>query len=300
MSIPCELVAPAFSEGHVDGLAADVYHSIEALSSSGCKMLLRSPAHYRYAKDNPTPPTESMLLGTAVHAAILEPDVFHSGYVTAPADAPKRPTSAQLGAKNPSDKTLAAIAFWQRFDAENEGKVVLDTEDATKVQHMVSAVKNHEAAAFLLQAGKSESSIFWLDKTYDDEGVPCKARFDWLRDDKICVDLKTCLDASPEGFGRAVASLSYHVQAAHYWSGCEHVFNESPRSWVWVAVESVAPYGVGVYVAEPNHLLAGMRLQRAAMERYRHGLKTGYWKNYSGKVLPLQMPGWALKERIIL
>jgi exodeoxyribonuclease VIII len=293
-------VKPPFVVGHFDDVEPETYHGIEALSSTGCKHLLRSPAHYRYNKDNPTAPTAAMNLGTAVHAAILEPELYEKGFAVVPTDAPKRPTAAQVGAAKPSDKGLFSIAWWADFDAKNEGKIIVEAADANKLHWMVESVRRHESASWLLSEGKSEYSMFWLDKTYDDEGVPCKARFDWFRPDKIAVDLKTCQDASAEGFGRQVASMSYHLQAAHYWVGCEHVLNESPKSWTWIAVESEAPYGCAVYVATSDILMSGMRLQRAALERYRLGLKTGYWPNYSGKVLPLQMPGWALKERIIL
>ena len=49
------------------------YFDIEALSASGAKLMLKSPAHYRYWKDNPKDPTPAMTFGTIVHALVLEP-----------------------------------------------------------------------------------------------------------------------------------------------------------------------------------------------------------------------------------
>lgn len=61
-------------------LTNEQYHAIPAVSKSDLDKIDRSPAHYKFAKDNPQPPTTAMIRGTIVHAAILEPDRFEVDY----------------------------------------------------------------------------------------------------------------------------------------------------------------------------------------------------------------------------
>jgi len=56
------------------------YHALTAIGHSSIVKAMRSPAHYKEAVDNPKAPTPAMELGTAVHAAILEPENFRKEY----------------------------------------------------------------------------------------------------------------------------------------------------------------------------------------------------------------------------
>src|SRR5690606_26886762 len=64
---------------------ADVYHRWPAASQTVLKIMRdRSPAHARQYMLTPPEPTPAMVLGAAIHAAILQPDVFARQYVRAP------------------------------------------------------------------------------------------------------------------------------------------------------------------------------------------------------------------------
>ncbi len=63
----------------------DEYHSGEGISNSGLSLLRKSPLHLRMkmlaANDNqPSVPTPAMMIGTAFHALLLEPEVFAREY----------------------------------------------------------------------------------------------------------------------------------------------------------------------------------------------------------------------------
>src|SRR5690606_39465824 len=61
-------------------MSNEEYHSLpDSISKSGLDLIARSPAHYRYAERRE--PTRAMVIGTAIHAAILEPDVFATEYL---------------------------------------------------------------------------------------------------------------------------------------------------------------------------------------------------------------------------
>lgn len=61
------------------------YHGGPGISKSGLDLMDKAPATYRYVTDNPKDreETPAMRIGTAVHAAILEPDMFAATYCRA-------------------------------------------------------------------------------------------------------------------------------------------------------------------------------------------------------------------------
>lgn len=61
--------------------AAD-YHANEAVGRSQLSTILCSPAHYRESKEGVRKETKAFGFGTAVHAAVLEPDMYAKEYAT--------------------------------------------------------------------------------------------------------------------------------------------------------------------------------------------------------------------------
>ena len=289
MNAPELLPAIAAEPGIYYGMPAEQYHRVEAMSASGAKKMLRSPQHYKLMRDTPSEPTDAMQFGTAVHAGVLEPDTFAQVVICEPSDAPRRPTSAQLRAKKPSPETIDAIAFWQEFNRASIGKIVLSAEDHARALNCIAAVRAHPAAQKLLDGAAIETSVFWRDGRY---GVPCKSRRDIVSHGGIS-DLKTCADASPEAFARSIATFLYHCQAAAYFSGHEHVCNETPRFFCLIAVESDPPHGVAVYSLPSNAILAGAHLWNIALERYAEALASGQYPGYPQTIETITLPKWA-------
>lgn len=290
-----EQIEPAAPEvPFVPGVRTDLEHDdylrVDALSASGIKLLLRSPLHYKMDRETPREATPAMQIGTAVHMAILEPERYVSDVAIIPADAPRRPTAAQQNAARPSPATVAAMQWWAAFETEHAGKLMLSAADGERVGKMAASVRRHPIhAAMMEEGGDSEVSMFWRDARHD---IACKARFDRLAGG-FAYDVKSCQDASPDGFARAVAAFRYHLQAAWYSNGYEHVANESLRAFVFVAVESEAPHACAAYVLEPNAILFGHDQNERAMLLYAQAKKSGYWRGYSERVNPIILPRWA-------
>lgn len=284
------MLGESFTPGVFDAMDSAKYHRVEALSASGCKKMLRSPAHFRLMRDTPNQPTAAMEFGTTVHDGVLEPAAFSNRVVCVPDDAPNRPTKAQRNAKKPSPESLAAIDYWNTFDALNAGRIVLSAADFNRARCCIDAVNAHPTARALLADAVVETSLMWHDGA---TGVPCKARID-ARNHGGLIDLKTTSDASPDGFARQAASLLYHVQAAFYFYGAEHVLNATPGFFGFVCVESEPPYAVACYSIPSNALQAGKRLADDAINRYAHALRVGAWQGYSERVETLRFPKWAL------
>jgi exodeoxyribonuclease VIII len=270
-------VTPAdFLPGVHPDLPAETYHAVEALSASGIKKLLRSPAHYILERTQAKPPTEAMRIGTAVHTLLLEP---HRA-----AEIVEMPTF--------NSRSKDGKAERQAWLEANEGVQAFDSETFERVHRAAEAARVHPAAAALLSEGRSEVSLMWSDAAL---GVPCKARVDWLRDDGAMVDVKTTQDASADGFSKAIGAFQYHAQAAWYFHGAEHLLGATPTFWAFVAVETEPPFAVATYVLDAASIRAGMTLCSRALRVYAECLQSGQWPGYSEEVQPISAPRWSLR-----
>jgi hypothetical protein len=261
---------------HHPGLSNEAYHALKAVSPSQIKVLGRSPLHYfdQFLADDreKKPPTAAMQLGTALHTAVLEPQLWDSTVAIPPHSFDRR---TKVG------RELAAA-----FEAESAGKLVLSPEDADQVRRMADAVRRHPAARFLLELpGKREASYTWTDSA---TGLQCKTRPDWHSENRrIVVDVKTTSDASRAEFSRSIVNFDYHVQAA--WNqdalGAEQ--------FITIAVENVRPYAVAVYPASGAMVAAGRRRIEAAMTLLAECHTEGRWPGYGDLVQqPIELPGW--------
>lgn len=293
MNAPVEQLAivPAFTPGIFDGLPAEQYFAVEAMSQSGAKKMRQSPLHYITERSQRRAPTPAMQLGTAIHDAVLEPHAFDARVMCLPADAPGRPTSRQINAKKPSPETVECIAWWREFEARRGDRILLDQDDFDTVRRCADAVHAHPAARELLAGAVVEQSMFWVDARYK---VPCKARVD-ARNHGLLIDVKSCEDASPEGFAKQIANFDYHAQAAHYISGDEHLLDASPQGFVFIAVEKEPPRAVGVYLLPGEAVMAGGHLMDIALSRYAEALASGEFRAYADTVETIRLPRWALR-----
>ena len=285
-----------FTPGIREDISHEDYLAIDAFSSSGGKRLLQSPMHFHYDRTHPEDSaSDSKRMGSALHMGILEPDRFDSGAVVIrPADAPARPGARLVNAKNPSADTLARVAWWEDFDASSAGRIVLTEDQAAKVRGMVDSVRRHPLYEDLfLGDGESEVTYQWTDARHGD-AVPCKARYDRRQRSGLIVDIKSCTDASSDGFARAVAAYRYHLQEAHYRNGFEHLHGHSPEGFLFMAVENIAPYGCQLHANRPNAVMFALDQIERAMLLYAQGRRSGYWRGYPETVQPLVLPRRAL------
>ena len=258
------------------GLTSEDYHSLKAISPSRLKLLARSPLHFfdtYLAEDRePQPSTPAMQLGSALHIAVLEPDLWDTS-VAVPTHTFDRRTKV--------GKELAA-----EFERQAAVKIVLSPDDADTVRRMADAVRNHPAARFLLDLpGRREASYTWTDPG---TGIECKTRPDWhSRDSRIVVDLKTTTDASRGEFSRSIANYDYHVQAA--WNQAAI----GAEQFLTIAIEKTRPFAVAVYPASGELIAAGQRRIDAAMHLLAECYASGNWPGYGDMIQePIDLPGW--------
>lgn len=256
------------------------YHAHPAVSKSQLDLIARSPLHYwaRYLDpDRVAPePTPAMRLGTALHTYVLELSRWDQEIAVAP----------------PMDRrTKAGKESWAAFEADAAGKTVITADDAAQVQAMARAVYRHPAAAMLLGLpGKAETTHMWTDAS---TGLECKCRPDWLTDDgSIVVDLKTTKDASPRGFKQSVANFAYHKQAGWYLHGLEQATGKRPAQFIFICVESTAPYAMAVYALDAEMIERGHDQAMRDLAKLAVCKAADHWPSYNEQIEPLSLPGW--------
>lgn len=272
--------------------AADYYvRRLDEASASGLKQILRSPAHFKFWVEDPEADKESTALtfGKAFHAATLEPDVFAETYAVLPPDAPQRPTAAMLNAAKNSDSSLARIGWWERWDADNPGRIILSAADYERAQRMADSVRAHPVAAGLLVGGEREITFRWQD---EETGLAAKCRADLYANGEFLLDLKSCRDASPDGFARAVAAYHYDLQCQHYLEGIR-ANGDSIRWMILLAVESDPPYVCQPHILDSRAEERGWNLRQCAIKRQAECLRTGKWPGYSEALNELHLPAYA-------
>ena len=247
------------------------YHKSPALSASGAKLILKSPAHYRWAMDHPTT-TATFNLGHAVHSLVLgsgRPLVMLEvdGYTT-------------KAAREERDGALTA------------DMIPLTRPEWQQVRAMADAVLSHPLAAALFADGQAELSLF----THDDvTGVELRSRPDWIG--RTIVDLKTTINANPADFDRIAWTYHYEQQAAWY-------IDEVARAGImpdddrllFVNVEKSPPYLVSVTELDAEALRIGRTRNREAIDTFARCIATDEWPGYPAVEHLVPLPTYAAMQ----
>ena len=269
------LTAEPQPPGAYPGVPFEEYFAWSNCSKHMLDAVARSPAHLRAALEQPRKRTPAMAFGAAVHAAVLEPEKFSRYYREAPAQ---------------DKRTKAGRLAYEA--AETAGHILLREEELHAILLMRDAIRAHPFASILLapEDGEAEVSISWVD---EETGVPCRARPDFLNHaHNVCVDLKTAENASMGAFSRACAQYRYHVQAQMYLSGASAA-GVNAQTFIFVVVETDAPWACACYELSPDDLQLGGTLYRVGLRIYRQCLETGVYPGYPEEIRVLELPQWA-------
>jgi hypothetical protein len=241
----------------------------------------RSPLHALHMLTQPAEdPTDAMQLGTAVHAAILQPGYFAETYLALP-DVNKR--------------TNVGKAALSTFMSANPGKHFLSEADLARCLAMrEAALACHTVQRILEGTGDFELSGVWKDST----GLTCKLRADRVSYDfagGTIIDIKTCGDASLGAFQRHLYDMGYHNQGAHYLAGM-HALGRQVRHYSIIAIESKAPHGINVFRLQDEAITAAAKENRRLIIRIAECMKTGTWPGYSEGIVDIGLPRYAWEQ----
>lgn len=277
-----------------DELPASTYHAHPGLSSSAIKEMAKSPRHFWGKHLDPDrkkrEPSPAMLLGTAIHTLVLEPQ--HADTVV------KLPPYA-------CGRTKAAIEARERFMEELPPEaVLLSPEDFDRAHGAAEAVRGNDDAMTWLTAGKAEESWFAPCPQHHQElGLIRRGRVDYQTTHPesegrpVLVDLKSSSDVTPDKFGKHFAELGYHIQAAWNIDGYSlcgvEVGSHLAGDYVVVAVETQAPFVVAVYEVPPEVIEQGRREYRRLLEAWADCRRSGKWPGPEMQLI--KFPRWRME-----
>ncbi|MGG7450586.1 PD-(D/E)XK nuclease-like domain-containing protein [Plantibacter auratus] len=275
--------------GKRNGIVHDMpeadYHAHSALSSTGARRLLESPAKFQYERTHPRAGRAAFDLGTAVHTKVLGTGAGAIAY----------PDEHLTPSGNVSTK--AATVEWAE-EQRGLGLTPLAPAQMREVDAMAEAVLAHSIARKLAeQPGMQEASVFATDAH---TGVQARCRYDFLPDldgpQPIAWDLKTTAkSASAEEFTKTVLNLGYDVQDTFY----DRVLQSAVGAeipFVFVVVEVDAPHLVNVHQLDIVFREMGKTKVQRALETFAQCTESGVWPGFPEEVNLLSPPVWAVYQ----
>lgn len=252
----------------------------------------------RWVRGYESPDSKALKFGTLLDCRVLTPREYHRRYCVLPPDAPRRPSKAQLNAKEPSLATLVAIEWWKNWKKENPGEEISSDLDGA-VTAATFRLSEDETITDLIQSSKHQVMIVaeWVDKGTG-LVVPLKCLIDIVPPadhplfSNSLWDLKTTANASPRSFSRDAQKYRYDIQGSFYLMLYNAATGEQRSDFGHVVLENYHPYEYRT----PPPLLSqrfldyGRMSFQAALGIYCRALNTGNWPSYD------QGTGWPITD----
>lgn len=234
------------------------YFARDALSNSGIKEILKSPAHFRHWTDNPKDDTSALRIGRAVHSFILEPD--------------KEDTIVTFG-ETKTFNSKAGEAFLELYGSTH---ICLTQDERQTVGKIVEALKREVKIIGLIDACRREVEIYGQEPTTHGM-IDTKAMLDAVSQTAI-FDLKTT-DEPAIDFPWTARKYQYDIQAAWY---VDRAFMQDGlrRDFYFIVCEKKSPYGVLMYQAGEPFLASGRAKVEKAVEIYGRCKALKLWPSY--------------------
>jgi len=297
-------------------LDSERFQSSLVISPSSLVTFLNSPAEYhqRYILGKRPEQTEAMLVGEAIHCAILEPDKFDSRFATVspevnyiktadeiieaikahgekPVSRRKGDLISQLLALDPDARILDVYLD----EVTESGRKLLKPSDFKMCLDIQSKVKSHDWLSRVLSKGNAEQWV-WSQFT---ENTIIHGRMDFFSNEfnqPVILDFKTVKSAHPESFQRQIFNEKLYVQAAMY---CDMVKDSTGKDplFAWVTIEKSEPYVIEIYAADFGLLEAGRSTYHKGAQRLIEATESNNFRGYTnGKVTTITLPSWAFNR----
>jgi hypothetical protein len=289
----------------------DSYHAGPGVSSSILRAGTDTDAHMRAQMDQPPKITNPMELGSAIHAAILEPDVFFEKYI----QLSKENSDFRLKAsKEAKDEAIKANKIPLRFDDYETVKICVDRVWASQTANKLLSGHLKELAGYANEDIEIEIEENNEKKT---EIIPLLRKYKtdcYAKKIGALVDIKSCDTASYYLFRKRYEDNGNHQQAAYHvdvHNDCvaklfEHMTTEEMTasefqyvdSFINIALETSAPYGVAIFGLGGDDLEIGRKEINPIKKRFAKCLKTGIWEAYPDTVQELNLSPWRYDQAL--
>lgn len=262
------------------------YHGYrEAISKSRLANMSVCPAYFKWCEDNPQEPSEDMVLGSAFHKIVLEPETFYDEFAVMP---------------NVDGRTTQGKRLKKQFEETKGNKQVITQDQLETICGMRDSIMSNPYARKLIN-GNIEQSMYFTD---DLTKVECKCRPDvWRKvsDRVVITDLKSAKSVMPNDFMRDCVKYHYDLQTAMYREGASKVLGvpKDNIDFVFIAVEKKPPYLLNIMQADTYVIQKGEADFREYIGTYAECKEKNVWYGLNGAngiINTLSLPDYLIKK----
>lgn len=266
---------PIPESGFVTGMPNSVYQAVSThVSNSRMKLMQQSAFHYF----NPSPFTDTRpkQMGSAIHAAILEPKKFADDYMLLPEIKDRR---------QPEYKSAKSIYGEARTFTGNE---------CQNIEDMFNAVyTNDDAAKLLTTDGHCELSGFC---TCPRTGLKLRVRFDKLLSTNEALDIKKTQSVHDDDLSKTIWNYGYHIQAAFYSYCYEIITGNKLDRFTFIFVEEKYPQKVAVRYLDDISLEIGMNTVKELLDKIKHYTDNGIMPENNEPISIISLPEFVMRQ----
>ena len=231
------------------------YHSHDSISASGLKTIYKKSV-FHHLNQKPFTST-SMNFGSAVHSVLLEDSTDE--LATLPEDL--------------NLKTIKGRETKEKFIKDNPDKIVITHKENNNIQKIIKNYRQNDLAMEILFS-LTEKEISYYGTI---DNIDCRIRPDGIKENDFIMDIKTCQDASPTAFRKAIYYYAYHLQACFY----SEALGFKPENFRFIAIENQHPFSVVVYSMSDDMIESGKLAWRTAFKQWKKYKQTGVATQYT-------------------
>ena len=246
------------------------YKAIKAINATSIKAGAESMRAMHHAITVGRKETKALVMGSAFHLAVLEPDEWASCYVIS-------------GTRNSK--------AYKELRAANPKALILSEDEHAIIQRAADYLAGCKDVQELLAGTDREVSLTWDDA---DIGHKCKCRIDAVRggDEPCLIELKSARDLGKDcrAFIRQSAQLNYHLQLGFYGRGYRMKYFKPAQ--VKVLAVQLEPFpDHAIMPCHPMELAAAEQECIRIARDYLECEKAGFWPGVGSAAF--KVPGWA-------
>lgn len=244
-----------------------------SLSSTGARLILKSPAHFKAATEFPDH-RDVFDFGSAAHRLVTGNG---SGVVVVDAD---------------DWRTKDAKAA--RDDARAQGLTAVLRHDWEMIEAMAVQLREHPVALAILERdGTRETTVIWqeTDVVWGRARIDLFPMIDEGSERAVIGDYKTAADAETRKFEKSAADYGYAQQADWYCRGVQTVLG-IPTRMVFVVQEKSYPFAVNVVELSGSFMEIGRERNNRAVHVYARCRATNEWPAYGDEINQAIPPVW--------
>lgn len=236
----------------VDQINERDYRNAHGLNKSLLVKFMKSPRHYLAALNEKHEPTDSMRMGTALHAMLFRDD-------------PKKHFAVK---KKMDGRTADGKKYNAEFEASAGDKTVLTEEQHETAKGMFESLMKNPRFRKMHDATTHREMGIFSDYKNLEHSCRIKGMLDGYNEhDGIVYDVKSTQDAHMSSFKWDFKKYQYDIQQVHY---TRLVMDAGLpfKEFMFVAVENKPPYEVAFYTLSVDSYLSSKTVWNIAMDSF--------------------------------